>query len=94
LLLTLLNFILLAAGYDILPIEFEKFPVQLTGETIAQRDYAWQYRNVDDPDHVTRVTVDTIGPTWIRGYAVDQVALYYTRSDGNVFEREVLLQMK
>jgi hypothetical protein len=94
LLLTSLNFILLAVGYDILPVEFQKFPLQLTGETIAQRDYAWQYRNDDDPDHVTRVTVDTLSGTPIRGHAADRVVLFFTRSGENVFDRDVLLQMK
>lgn len=92
------NFILLAVGYDIIPAEFLKFPLQLTGETVAQRDYAWKYRNLDEPDHVTRMTVDTVGPTWLRGYAIDHVILYYTRSDrngvDNVFDRDVLLQMR
>ena len=94
--LMMLNFILLAVGYDILPVEFLRFPLQLTGSTIAKRDYAWQLRNVDDPDHVTRFTVDTLGPTWIRGYALDQMILYYDRpgKNVNVFDKVVLLQMK
>lgn len=96
--LMMTNFILLAVGYDILPVEFIRFPLHLRDDVIAQRDVAWQLRNVDDPDHVTRITVNTVGPTWIRGYAIDHMLLYYTRSGGkgheNVFDRDVLLQMK
>lgn len=49
--------------------------MQLTDELVAQRDYAWQWRN-EDPNHITRFTVDTIGPTWVRGYAIDNVVVY------------------
>ena len=92
------NFILMAVGYDILPVEFQRFPLQLTGETVAQRGLAWQWRDLNDSDHITRTTVDTIGPTWLRGYTVDHLILYYTRNDRNneknVFDRDVFVEMR
>ena len=44
----------------------------------------------DDPDHITRVVVNDLGPTWDRGYSVDDVIMYFTSWGSNVFTKEVL----
>lgn len=87
-----INFVLLAVGYDILPVEFEAFPVDITQELNYQREYAWNHRD-NDSDKIHRFTVDDVGPTWPRGYYTDVLALFYS-SKGNVYQRQHLQQME
>ena len=42
-----LNFILMAAGYDILPIDFQSFPLDVRTTEAAKREAAWNYRDED-----------------------------------------------
>ena len=91
-----INFIFMATNYDILPLDFTIFPIELSRtHEIAQREAAWSARN-SHPESITRFTLEDIGPSWPRGHTVDELVLYYTRgvADGNVFVRETFVQMR
>ena len=93
--ITSINIILGVSGYEILPIEFEEFPIDIMDEITYQREHAWMNRNAA-PNNITRFTVDDVGPTWSRGYAIDTVTLYYSAGDdgNNVFQKDYFIQMK
>ena len=88
-----INFFLLPTDYDILPVVFDAFPVEIKDDITYQRQDAWQHRN-DADDVIKRLLIDDIGPTWSRGYTIDRVALYYTVDGGNVFQKEYFHQIK
>ena len=92
--LTSLNLVLFLAGYNILPVEFYRFPVDLKDTVDKQREDAWMKRDSDDPDKVFRFVLDDLGTPPYRGYSSDDVRLYYTNNKLNVFTAEAFSLMQ
>ncbi|XP_013379632.1 uncharacterized protein LOC106151089 [Lingula anatina] len=85
--------ILMAARYDIFPVEFLSFPMNLNEDPTRLRDLAWRLRN-NETGRIRRVTTDTVRTFWNRSATVDSVILYYEIPDGNVFTKDILQEMK
>ena len=87
LLMILLTCILLAAGYNIVPINFEKLPLDLGDDSTKRRTDAWLYVR-DDPS-----VVNLVGNQNKRVIEYQPLTLYY-EDEGNVFTKANLLSIK
>lgn len=81
--------ILVGAGYDLFPTNFQVMPMELRDSPARQRDLAWRHRD-EYPGHITRTIKDKTVPTWSRGNVVDNLQLYYDSNGGNIFTKETL----
>ena len=92
--MVLINLILHFAGYDILPIVFNAFPLELRHSVTYQREVAWQNKD-NYPERIRRFVINDTGPTWPRGAVIDYIQLYYQpKKGGNIFTRDSLIEIK
>ena len=68
--------------------------MELKGYDVAQREDAWTQRNIDDPLHLVRIVIDDLGPTWDRGYSIDEVKIFVTKWNRNLYTRETFLVLQ
>lgn len=88
LLMILVTGILLAAGYDVIPINFSALPLELKDDSTKLRTDAWRY--VKDDGAVIKLN----GNQQLRGMEYQPLVYIYEKNGGNVFTQEHLLDLQ
>lgn len=86
----LISIILLASGYNLLPIDFENLPLEINDQPWRPRDLAWTYRDQVDGFY---------DRTPVTGYRVNSyfranIDLYYDAGSKNIFTKESLQKIQ
>ena len=79
--------VLQVQGYDVFPADFQQIPIDLTGEPVTLKSWAWNFRN--SRDVISRVPF-TGGKVWERMLPRDPLQVMYTHKGENVFNKETL----
>ena len=88
LLMILVTVILIVAGYDVIPINFNTVPLDLGDDSTKLRTDAWLY--VKDDDAVLEIN----GNQKLRGMQYQTISFIYEKKEGNVFTKENLLELQ
>ena len=88
-----MNGILALTGYDIIPVEFERFPVFLRETDVLKRDWGWRYRN-NEGSRVRRLTLNDTQINLVRGTPGDILEVIYESKTGNIFTQQSLKRIK
>ena len=91
-LLLLITAILVRVGYDILPITFDRIPLDIQDDPDFLRGLAWEQRNTDTT-LVSRGS-SNVGNETERSVVGEMLELLFHLPNGNVFTKENLLLMK
>ena len=78
---------LLATGYDLLPVDFEKVPLVLSNLPHRKRDLAWSYRNQYTNRYDRSPTAYAFRTL---SYRLANIELYYDAGEGNIFTKHNL----
>lgn len=87
--------VLLAAGYDLMPMNFETLPMQVYSVPWLTRDFAWQSKD-SYPNQYQRQMQNPNVRDWDRAnaFGLGNIALYYDTIDGNIFTKANLKRIK
>ncbi|KAL3837324.1 hypothetical protein ACJMK2_022690 [Sinanodonta woodiana] len=91
LILSIITGILIIAGYDLFPTEFEKVPMEIWSAPWRLRDFAWRYRDQNE-HHYDRKLNNAKHAFWYRStaYGRGNIELIYEVKGGNVFTEDNL----
>lgn len=90
LLSVLISIVLVASGYDLLPVDFENLPLELNDQPWRPRDLAWTYRNGFSGYYDRTPTAGWRVNTFHRA----NIDLYYDGEGSNVFTKQKLSKIQ
>lgn len=82
--------LLLASGYDLVPLDFSNLALEINDQPWRPRDLAWTFRN-DFDTYYDRTPTTTFR---VNRYPRAQLDLYYDAGDGNIFTKERLQKIR
>ena len=85
-----ISIILVASGYDLLPVDFENLPLEINDQPWRPRDLAWTYRDTFDGYYDRTPTAGYR----VNNYMRANLDLYYDAEGANIFTKERLTKIQ